>query len=241
MTPAAFELLGALASGAFLVGLLGGVHCVGMCGGIALSLSKAGAGGLPAWQVQAGYNTGRIASYAVAGAVAGAVGGGGLLLRGVLPMQLAFYVFANLLLVALGLYLGGWSRLVSRLEIPGRWVWKHIQPRLAPLLPVDTLPKALATGALWGWLPCGLVYSLLATALLAGSATGGAVVMLAFGLGTLPNLMAAGLAAGRMQAAFRGRRVRQAAGALVASFGIVGLARATELGEHIRRGLLCLI
>ena len=69
--------------------------------------------------------------------------------------------------------LGGWSRLVSRLEIPGRRLWRHVQPRIAPLLPVDSAPKALAVGALWGWLPCGLVYSLLATALLAGSAPGG--------------------------------------------------------------------
>jgi uncharacterized protein len=106
---------------------------------------------------------------------------------------------------------------------------------------VDSVPKALAVGALWGWLPCGLVYSLLATALLAGSAAGGAVVMLAFGLGTLPNLMAAGMASNRVQAVFRERAVRQLAGGVVASFGLVGLARAASLGEHIRQGLLCLV
>lgn len=236
-----FELLGALATGAFVVGLLGGVHCVGMCGGIALSLSRAGSSGLPAWQLHAGYNFGRIASYTAAGAIAGAVGGGGLMLRDVLPVQIAFYLVANVLLVGLGLYLGGWSRLVARLEVPGRWLWRLVQPRIAPLLPADSLPKSLAAGALWGWLPCGLVYSLLATALLAGSAAGGALVMLAFGLGTLPNLMAAGLAMGRLQAAFRTPVVRQLAGGIVATFGLVGLARAADLGEHIRRGLLCLI
>lgn len=235
------EVLGALAAGAFLVGLLGGVHCIGMCGGIALSLSGSSDARLPAWQVHAGYNLGRIASYALAGAVAGAVGGGGLLLRGLLPVQLGFYLLANVLLVGLGLYLGGWSRLVSRLEIPGRWLWRLVQPRIAPLLPVNSVPKALAVGALWGWLPCGLVYSLLATALLAGSAAGGAVVMLAFGLGTLPNLMAAGMAAGRLQSVFRRPFVRQLAGGVVASFGVIGLVRAANLGDHIRRGLLCLV
>jgi sulfite exporter TauE/SafE len=234
-------MLGALASGAFLVGLLGGVHCIGMCGGIALTLSKAGEAPIPAWQVHAGYNLGRVASYTLAGAVAGAVGGGGLLLHGVLPVQLGFYVLANVLLVGLGLYLGGWSRLVARLEIPGRWLWRHVQPRIAPLLPADSLPKALAVGALWGWLPCGLVYSLLATALLAGSAAGGAAVMLAFGIGTLPNLMAAGMALGRVRTAFRRQAVRQLAGVVVAGFGLVGLARAADLGDHIRRGLLCLM
>jgi len=241
MSMGSLELIAALASGAFLVGLLGGVHCIGMCGGIALSLSGASAGRLPAWQVHGGYNLGRVTSYAMAGAVAGAVGGSGLLLRSVLPVQLIFYVLANVLLVALGLYLGGWSRLVSRLEVPGRWLWRRVQPRIAPLLPVDSVPKALAVGALWGWLPCGLVYSLLATALLAGSAAGGAVVMLAFGLGTLPNLMAAGVASNRVQAVFREQAVRQLAGGLVASFGLVGLARAANLGEHIRQGLLCLV
>ncbi len=235
------ELLGALASGAFLVGLLGGVHCVGMCGGIAMSLSGAGSASLPAWQLHAGYNLGRIASYSLAGAIAGAVGGSGMLLREVLPVQLAFYVLANVLLVGLGLYLGGWSHLVARLEVPGRWLWRRVQPRIAPLLPADSLPKALAVGALWGWLPCGLVYSLLATALLAGSAAGGALVMFAFGLGTLPNLVAAGMALNRLQTVFRARVVRQLAGVGVASFGLVGLARAADLGEHIRRGLLCLI
>lgn len=235
------ELLGALASAAFVVGLLGGVHCVGMCGGIALSLSKAGPTRLPSWQLHGGYNLGRIASYAVAGAMAGAIGGGGLMLRGVLPVQLGFYLLANVLLVGLGLYLGGWSHLVARLEVPGRWLWRRVQPLIAPLLPADSLPKALAVGALWGWLPCGLVYSLLATALLAGSTAGGAVVMFAFGLGTLPNLIAAGMALGRLQTVFRTRAVRQLSGGIVASFGMVGLARAADLGEHIRRGLLCLI
>jgi uncharacterized protein len=212
------------------VGLLGGVHCVAMCGGITASLARATGPNLPAWQVQSGYNLGRIGSYGVAGTVAGTVGGGGLLLRELLPVQLAFFILANVLLVGLGLYLGGWSRWIVRLEEPGQ-----------RLLPVDSWPKALAAGALWGWLPCGLVYSLLASAMLAGSPAGGAAVMLAFGLGTLPNLLGAGLALEQTRTLLQPRTVRRWAGALVAGFGLMGLARAADLGEHIRRGLLCLI
>ncbi len=234
-------MLPVLAAGAFLVGLLGGVHCIGMCGGIATSLTRAKGGGILAWQVQAGYNVGRVASYGVAGAVAGSIGGAGLLLDRVLPIQVVFYVMANILLVGLGLYLGGWSRLVARLEAPGRWLWRAIQPLIARMLPVDSLPRALAVGALWGWLPCGLVYSLLATALLAGSAAGGAAVMLAFGAGTLPNLLAAGLLLEASRKRFQNRMLRQAVGAIVAGFGVVGLARAMDLGEQVRRGLLCIL
>ena len=103
------------------------------------------------------------------------------------------------------------------------------------------MAKAFALGTLWGWLPCGLVYSLLATALLSASAAGGAAVMLAFGLGTLPNLLLAGMAFKRLRDVTSNRRLRLAAGVLVAGFGVAGLARAADLGEHIRQGLLCII
>ena len=129
---------------------------------------------------------------------------------------------------------------LARLESLGAWLWRRIQPYSARFLPADTPAKAFALGTLWGWLPCGLVYSLLATALLSGGAGGGALVMLAFGLGTLPNLLLAGLAFKRLREFTSNRRLRLAAGVLVAGFGVAGLARAANLGEHIRRGLLCL-
>jgi len=228
------QLIGA----AFLVGLLGGVHCIGMCGGIASALTGAGGAGFSRWKLRTGYNLGRIASYAIAGGVAGTVGGVSLLLARALPVQMAALVLANLLLVALGLYLAGISNLVTRLEAPGRQIWRHLQPFTKRFVPADRWHRALALGALWGWLPCGLVYSLLATAMLAGSAMGGALVMLAFGLGTLPNLLLAGVALDRL----RGRPgVRVAAGGLVAGFGILGLVHAASLPEAIRRGVLCLV
>lgn len=221
----------------FLAGLLGGGHCAGMCGGIVSALSAGAGSRLP---LHLAYNTGRIASYTLAGAIAGALGGM-VLYYDLLPLQLALYVFANLMLILLGLYLAGWSSMVTRLEAVGRRLWRHISPLTGKFLPVNTLPRAFAVGMLWGWLPCGLIYSALAIALVSGGAANGAALMLAFGLGTLPNLLLAGLLLRRARSWFQGRMVRWVSGGLVLGFGIAGLANAAHLGDQIRRGVLCLI
>ena len=221
----------------FLAGLLGGGHCAGMCGGIVSALSAGAGSRLP---MHLAYNTGRIASYTLAGAIAGALGGM-VLYYDLLPLQLALYVFANLMLILLGLYLAGWSSMVTRLEAVGRRLWRHISPLTRKFLPVNTLPRAFAVGMLWGWLPCGLIYSALAIALVSGSAANGAALMLAFGLGTLPNLLLAGLLLRRARSWFQDRMVRWVSGGLVLGFGIAGLANAAQLGDQIRRGVLCLI
>jgi hypothetical protein len=221
----------------FLAGLLGGGHCAGMCGGIVGALSAGAGSRLP---LHLAYNAGRIASYTLAGAIAGALGGM-VLYYDVLPLQLALYVLANLMLILLGLYLAGWSSLVTRLEAVGRRLWRHISPLTTRFLPVDTAPRAFAVGTLWGWLPCGLTYSVLAIALVSGGAANGAALMLAFGLGTLPNLLLAGLLLRRARSWFQDRMVRWVSGGLVLGFGIAGLANAAQLGDQIRRGVLCLI
>ncbi len=226
---------------AFLTGLLGGVHCVGMCGGIVGALTVQTPCRRDAWTLHLAYSAGRISSYAVAGAIMGMIGGIGLIFNQVLPVQLLLYVLANLVLIGLGLYLAGLSNQFARLEGLGAWLWRRVQPYGAKVLPADTAAKAFALGTLWGWLPCGLVYSLLATALMSGGAGSGAAVMLAFGLGTLPNLLLAGMLFKRLHDFTSNRRVRLAAGALVAGFGVAGLAKAAHLGEHIRQGLLCII
>jgi sulfite exporter TauE/SafE len=225
---------------AFVIGLLGGVHCVGMCGGIVGALAVQAPGRRRAWNMHLTYSAGRIASYAVAGAVMGMIGGMGLFFNQILPVQLLLYVFANLVLISLGLYLAGIGNMLLRLETLGARLWRRIQPYSAKVVPADTAGKAFALGVLWGWLPCGLVYSMLATALLSGGAANGSMVMLAFGLGTLPNLLLAGMAFKRLRDITSDRRIRIAAGALVAGFGIAGLARVSNLGEHIRQGLLCI-
>lgn len=221
----------------FLTGLLGGVHCAGMCGGIVAAL--AGQGGARRVPLHLAYNGGRVLTYVLAGALAGAAGSVGLLLDGLLPVQLALYVLANAMLIGLGLYLAGVSSVVAWSERLGAGLWRRIQPLTRHLLPADTLPRALGLGLLWGWLPCGLIYAVLTTALLTGNALDGAAIMAAFGLGTLPNLLLAGLALGRIRAVTRVRPVRMAAGGLVLGFGLYGLANAASLSDHLRTGLLC--
>jgi len=224
-----------------MIGLLGGVHCVGMCGGIVGALSVAsqparkafpvavvshtGAGALDGALKVLAYNLGRIGSYAIAGAIAGGAGQGIGTLAQISTLQVAGYWLANLMLVALGLYLMDAWRGLAQLEALGQKIWRHLQPLTKYLLPMDSPWKALALGGLWGWLPCGMVYSVLLTALLTGSPVAGALVMLAFGLGTLPNLLAMGLLGTRMQGWSRRRGVRIAAGLLVLAFGILGLVR----------------
>jgi len=209
----------------FLVGLLGGTHCVGMCGGIvgALGLQLPDRGGQ--WRYHLAYSLGRIGSYGAAGVLAGALGASGLLLGDLLPVQKALYLAANLLLIALGLYLAGIWHAVVQLERIGGVVWRRLQPYSKKLLPVRTVPQAFALGMLWGWLPCGLVYSVLIAALATGDAGHGGMLMLAFGLGTLPNVLAMGYFARQLKLFMQHRGVRLAAGLLVAGFGLLGLFR----------------
>ena len=210
----------------FLVGLLGGTHCIGMCGGIVSALSMS-ATSRPSLHLA--YNAGRIVSYGVAGAIAGALGGASLALSEQLPARLILFVLANLMLVALGLYLMGVTRALAFSERFGAKLWRHLQPLTRRYLPARTVAQAFPLGLLWGWLPCGLVYSALVTALSSGSAASGAALMLAFGLGTLPNLLLAGLLAVRLKAYAAMPAVRLAAGLLVLCFGLWGLFAALRL------------
>jgi uncharacterized protein len=227
----------------FLIGLLGGVHCAGMCGGIvsALSLQMPGKSGTagPAWTLHLAYNLGRIGSYAIAGALMGALGSLGLLLDKALPVQLTLYVAANLMMIALGFYLTGITGALAFTERAGQWLWRRIQPATKRFLPVRGVAQAFPLGLLWGWLPCGLVYSVLAMALLTGSAVRGAATLLAFGLGTLPNLMLAGLLLARFRNVIQGRVLRLGSGLLVLGFGVYGLVNAATLGGKLWQGVVC--
>ncbi|ANC81212.1 sulfite exporter TauE/SafE family protein [Pseudomonas putida] len=208
----------ALLGSALVLGLLGGGHCLGMCGGLMGALTLA----IPPEQrgkrlrLLLAYNLGRIFSYACAGLLLGLAGWA----VASSPAALALRVAAALLLIAMGLYLAGWWSGLTRIEALGRGLWRHIQPMASRLLPVSSLPRALLLGALWGWLPCGLVYSTLLWAASQGNAGYSAVLMLAFGLGTWPVLLATGLAAERVNALLRRRSVRVAGGVLVMLFGI---------------------
>lgn len=200
-------------------GLASGVHCVGMCGGIVGAMSMGGKAG---WGMHLAYNSGRILSYVTAGAIAGALGAASLGLEGQLPARMTLYFIANLMLVALGLYLLGITGALAFTERAGQALWRRLQPLTRRFLPVRGIGQAFPLGLLWGWLPCGLVYSALATALAAGSASRGAATMLAFGLGTLPNLLLAGLLLARLNLFVRRPAVRTISGLLVLGFGIYG-------------------
>lgn len=227
-------MLPALVATAFLIGLAGGVHCLAMCGGIVAALN------LRAPQPfgrQLAYSLGRAASYTGAGALAGGAGGVALLYDDLLPARILLLVAANALVILLGLYLAGLGSAVLALERAGRVVWRVLTRLGARLAPADTTGRAAAVGVLWGWIPCGLVYSVLATALVSGSALRGAAVMAAFGLGTLPNLLGAGLAAQKLQDLLRAPLARRVAGLAVILLGLVGLARIPGLSDHLRHGL----
>jgi sulfite exporter TauE/SafE len=224
----------------FLVGLLGGTHCVGMCGGIvgALTMQIPGSAGRQ-WPIHLAYNLGRIATYIGLGAGMGALGTVGLLFNDVLPIQLALYVLANLMLVALGLYLTGFTALLAPIERLGHALWRRVQPATRRFLPARSPAQALPLGMLWGLVPCGLIYSVLATALVTGSAGRGAALMAAFGLGTLPNLLLAGMLFKRLRDVTRNSKLRFAAGMLVLAFGVFGLVMAPSLGGRLWDGVLC--
>lgn len=211
------ELVAPLLS-ALILGLLGGGHCLGMCGGLMGALTLA----IPPEQrarrlrLLLAYNLGRILSYAAAGLLIGLAGWA----VASSPAAMLLRVLAGLLLIAMGLYLAGWWSGLTRIEAVGCHLWRHLQPVASRLMPVSSLPRALLLGAVWGWLPCGLVYSTLLWASSQGSPGESALLMLAFGLGTWPVLLATGMAAERLTALLRRRGVRIAGGLLVILFGI---------------------
>ena len=140
-------------------------------------------------------------------------------------LQLALFVFANLLLLFTGLYLAGVLALAAKIEGIGRPLWRRLQPLFNRLLPIRSVPACFGVGMLWGWLPCGLVYNASLYALASGSAAQGALYLLAFGLGTLPNLLAAGLFAAQLRRFLQQRGVRLAAGLAVSAWAVYQIVR----------------
>ena len=208
----------------FLLGFFGGTHCVGMCGG----LSSAFALQLPPHLNRLGLivllNLGRISSYVLIGLIVGLVGQVGISLDDTRWLQNGLYIAANILLLLLGLYLAGLSTAATQIERIGRPIWKRLNPILNRLLPIKSVPACFGVGMLWGWLPCGLVYSASLYALGSGTAVQGGLYMLAFALGTLPNLLAMGIFAAQLKTLLQRRAIRLCAGLLVAGWAIFRLA-----------------
>jgi sulfite exporter TauE/SafE len=173
-----------------------------------------------AWLLLLGYNLGRLSSYVFAGFFVGLLGAVTLGLAGMEQLRIVFQLLAALVLLALGLYLGGWWFGLARVEQFGGHWWRRIEPLGRQLIPVRTFSDALIVGAIWGWLPCGLIYSVLIWALTAADPIVGAGLMLSFGLGTLPNLLLMGLLANVIRPWLQKPMLRKLAGASVIALAI---------------------
>ena len=219
---------------AVVVGLLGSSHCIGMCGGIVAALNlgvdtRIGARPRALFVYQLAYNLGRIGSYICVGLVAGTLGAT-LVQLGLSP--LVGRLLAAAFMIALGLYLANWWRGLSHLERAGAMLWRRVQPLGQKLFPIRNPLQALLLGGLWGWLPCGLVYTAVAWSLTSGGAAEGALLMLGFGLGTLPSMLLAGNLFGRLKRGFQAPAIRTTAGVLMILFGIYSAYSGIAGGHH---------
>ena len=215
------EMLSFKLLSAFTLGVLGSVHCFGMCGGIISALSlryNNERSFITHFLLLLCYNFGRITSYGIAGFFLGMVGWwvGNLSINA----QLALRYLASVMLIIMGLYLANWWQGLVYLEQVGQYLWRYIQPITRYWLPIDTPLKALVTGILWGWLPCGLVYSTLFWSASAGDALSSSLVMVMFGLGTLPAMLTTGLVASHFQALISAAITRHISGAMMILFGL---------------------
>ena len=219
-------------SAAFFLGLFSSAHCVGMCGGImgALAMAVPPTQQRRRWFILIAYNLGRIASYTLMGFVVG-----------LFSQQLAesgaasgLRWWAGLLLIAMGLYLADWWRGLVYLERAGQYLWAYLQPVGKALMPVDSIAKGVLLGGIWGWLPCGLVYSALGYAMAQGQASYSAVVMLAYGLGTLPAVLATGVAAQQLGRIMQRRHLRWLFASIIVLFGLWTLVGSGHDGHDHR-------
>ncbi len=213
---------------AFLVGLLGGVHCVGMCGGIVGALCLGLDDGLNKTAQQNFkktfpflllYNTGRISSYTLAGILMGSIGWLGSHLFTLYSIQQTLEIIAAAFMLALGLYIAGWWKGLAKVERwGGKVIWQRLEPIGRKFMPVRSYPHAFFLGLVWGWLPCGLVYSVVIWTISTQSPLEGGLLMLCFGLGTLPNLLLMGVFASTLTQFIQQPWVRQVAGMLIMAF-----------------------
>lgn len=211
---------------AFLIGLAGSVHCAGMCGGIVGSFSYLLPKNIPHWPYLLSYNLGRITSYTVAGAIAGYLGA---------TISTSAYLSAQLLplisgvfIVLLACYIGNWWRILVKLEKIGHILWRRISPLSKQFLPIKSAFQAFPYGIIWGWLPCGLVYSALSWSLASGSTAQGAVNMLFFGLGTLPAMLAIGLSGESLLKILRQPKARLLISLFLLSYGLILIVQAVK-------------
>jgi sulfite exporter TauE/SafE len=209
---------------AFIIGLLGSGHCIGMCGGITTMLTSAlSPQHKPIDQLKlvSAYHFGRIFTYSLIGAI---VGFSSSIAVKNIGLPLAFLrIFAALFLILLGLYLGQWLMWLSKIEKFGKILWRYLSPLSKKFIPVNNARQALALGAVWGWLPCGLVYSTLTWSLASGSTVSGALTMTFFGLGTLPALLSISLGSFGIKSLLTNTKFKKIMAFLIIIYGIYSL------------------
>jgi sulfite exporter TauE/SafE len=201
---------------ALLLGLMGASHCLVMCGGIAAAASSSSPGKTN-YSFLLLFNLGRILSYTTAGLIVSLLG---LWLAD--SHQIAQQVLRSIsgvLLILMGFYVARWWMVLTRLETVGQFLWRYLQPFTRKLIPIQTRPQALALGLLWGWLPCGLIYSTLAWVAANAQPGMGALTMFCFGLGTLPGILAAGIFARQLNVYIQHNYFRKFAGLLLMFYG----------------------
>lgn len=202
---------------ALMVGLLGNVHCFGMCGGLSSAFALAMPQATQSHRkhlYHLVYNMGRLSTYALFGCIAGSIGQ-------LLSFTLGFYgilllrIIAGLIIISLGLYITGWWRGLSQLEQKGASLWRRISPFTKKLMPVKSPAHAYLLGMIWGFLPCGLVYSTLSLSVVSGKPLAGALTMLFFGIGTLPSMLGLGVFTNQIGYLLRHEKIQRYAGASV--------------------------
>ncbi len=206
--------------GALLAGLLGGLHCALMCGGVAAGVSLATRGAAPLRSAVVS-NAGRILGYVLAGALVGGLGAGLLRLLRIEALLLGARMAVGAVLVLVALRLLDSHNRLGFLSRPGAVVWQRLAPLQRRLLPATTLPRQLTLGLLWGWLPCGLSYTLLGAAWLSASAFDGALLMAAFGLGTAATMVPLTWSGARATAWLARPATRRLGAGLVLSAGLL--------------------
>jgi len=235
---------------AFIIGLLGSGHCIGMCGGITSMLTSAlhapntsiklsgdnlltppkkvlNKASYNTFTLSIFYNIGRISTYTLIGAIVGF--SGSLAAKNIGVPLTGLRMLAGLFLIFLGLYLGQWLMWLSYIEKLGKGLWRNISPVTKKIIPVNTPIKAFSLGGIWGWLPCGLVYSTLTWSLASGSVLNGAGIMFFFGLGTLPALLTLSIGFVTINNLLKSVRFRKLMAVLIIIYGVYTLSLAYAL------------
>ena len=214
---------------AFALGLAGAGHCLGMCGGIAAALNL---GGQRSSAVTLSYHGGRIASYTLLGGLLGFAAGS----IDITAWTIGLRYLAGLMLIGMGLYIADWWRGMAALERAGAVLWQPVQKISGRWLPIRNWPQGFALGLCWGLMPCGLIYSSLAWAATAQNATSSALMMLFFGMGTLPAMLATSLGADRLQAFLRRRGLKLLIALLLVLSGFWTLYLTFAHANHANHG-----